>query len=461
MLNWSISDGKGESMIEAVQKETDIYLSNFAQLERELADEEPAWLRRVRKAAILRYFELGFPTRKQEEWKYTEVRPIARIPFKPAQYELDGLTADKLNQLTFGNLQCPRLVFVNGHYSAELSSLEGLPDPVEVHSLAQVLKEDPDSIEPYLTRYADYENHPFIALNTAFIQDGAFVYIPKGQVLKEPIHLLYFSTAPEEAAVAYPRNLIVLEGNNQAVILESYVGLGERKYFTNLVTEIVAGENAIADHYKLQQESREAFHIATLQVHQDRSSSVRTFNVTLGGALTRNEVNVVLDGEGADCALDGLYLISGRQHVDNHTRLEHAKPHCDSREIYKGILDEKATAVFHGRIVVQPGAQKTDSKQTNNNLLLSDEALINTKPQLEIYANDVKCTHGATIGQLDQDALFYLCSRGIDKATARSLLIYAFASEVVNRIKVESVRVELDKYLFSWLPKGHLVKEAV
>ena len=273
--------------------------------------------------------------------------------------------------------------------------------------------------------------------------------------------MLYLSTAAEEAVVLHPRNLILVECNSQVTLVESYVGLREGVYFTNAVTEIVAAENAVVDHYKLHHESKKAFHIATMQVHQDRSSSVRTFNATLGGALTRNEVNVVLDGEGADCALEGLYLISGRQHVDNHTRLEHAKPNCDSREIYKGILDEKASGVFHGRIVVLPGAQKTDSKQTNNNLLLSDEALINTKPQLEIYANDVKCTHGATIGQLDQNALFYMRSRGIDKTTARSLLIYAFANQVVSRIKVEAVRNELDNYLFSWLPEGHLLQAAV
>ncbi|MCH8319816.1 MAG: Fe-S cluster assembly protein SufD, partial [Acidobacteria bacterium] len=284
---------------------------------------------------------------------------------------------------------------------------------------------------------------------------------PRGEVIQEPIHLLFLSTAAEEAVAVHPRNLILVDSNSQVTIVESYIGLHKGVYFTNSVTEIVAAENAVVDHYKLHQESKKAFHIATLQVHQDRSSSVRTFNATLGGKLTRNEVNVVLDGEGAECNLDGLYLISGSQHVDNHTRLEHAKPHCDSREMYKGILDEKATGVFHGRIVVLPGAQKTDSKQTNNNLLLSDEALINTKPQLEIYANDVKCTHGATIGQLDPDALFYLRSRGIDKITARSLLIYAFASQVVNRIKVDLVRTELDDYLFSWLPAGHLVREAI
>ncbi len=450
-------------MIEATQakKDTDPYLSSFAQLQKELEGKQPPWLQQIRQAAISRFSDLGFPTSRQEEWKYTKVDPIRRTLFRPAAYEPNGLTTERLTGLTFCNLQCPRLVFLNGHYSAELSSLKGLPKTVQVKSVAGVLEQDPDLVKPHLTQHARYEDHPFVALNTALIQDGALVHVPKGEVIQEPIHLLFLSTSAEEAVAVHPRNLILVEGNSQVTIVESYIGLHQGVYFTNSVTEIVAAENTVVDHYKLHQESKKAFHIATLQVYQDRSSNVRTFNATLGGELTRNEVNVVLDGEGAECHLDGLYLISGTQHVDNHTRLEHAKPHCDSREIYKGILDEKATGVFHGRIVVRPGAQKTDSKQTNNNLLLSDGALINTKPQLEIYADDVKCTHGATIGQLDPDALFYLRSRGIDRTTARSLLIYAFASQVVNRLKVDLVRTELDDYLFSWLPEGHLVREAV
>ena len=448
-------------VIEVATNETDSYLSGFAQLERESEGKIPSWLQRHRKSASLRFSELGFPTPKVEEWKYTDVATIAHTSFCPAQYELNGLQVSQLNQLTFGNLNCPRLVFVNGFYSPELSSPQDLPAEVQVRSLAEVLEKEPDLVEPYLARHAKYDEHAFVALNTASIRDGAFVWVPPGTVLPEPIHLLYLSTAGEEPVVAHPRNLIVIGRDSQAAILEGYVGLQNRSYFTNLVTEIVAGENSVVDHYKLHQESKEAFHISTLQLYQGRGSSLRTFNVTLGGRLTRNEVNAVLDGEGCECALDGLYLLSGRQHVDNHTRLEHAKPHCDSREIYKGILDGKSSGVFHGRIVVRPGAQKTDSKQTNNNLLLSDEALVNSKPQLEIYADDVKCTHGATIGQLDEDSLFYLRCRGIDRKTARSLLIYAFASEVINRIKVDSVRIELDDYLFDWLPRGHLVREAV
>ncbi|MEE2839318.1 MAG: Fe-S cluster assembly protein SufD [Acidobacteriota bacterium] len=434
------------------------FAGSFACLE---CSQELQWLQAIRQAAMERFSELGFPNSRQEEWKYTKVDFTRKKTFEAAPANPNGLTADRLAQLTFGNLDCPRLVFVNGHYSQELSSLQEVSSQIQVQSLSEVLRENPERAKPHLTQYAGYQDHAFVALNTAFIQDGAFVHIPEGKRIHQPIHLLFLSTAPGETTISHPRNLIILDDNSQATILESYVGLSPRAYFTNSVTEIAVGENANLDHYKLQRESEEAFHIATLQIHQGRSSKARAFDVTLGGVLTRNEVNGVLAGAGAECALDGLYLVSGGQHVDNHTRLEHAKPHCDSREAYKGILDGQATGVFHGRIVVQPEAQRTDSKQTNNNLLLSDDAVINTKPQLEIYADDVKCTHGATIGQLDEDALFYLRSRGIGTAMARSLLIYAFATQVTDGIRVETVRAAINDHLFSWLPQGQLIKEAV
>jgi Fe-S cluster assembly protein SufD len=261
--------------------------------------------------------------------------------------------------------------------------------------------------------------------------------------------------------MSHPRNLFIADTNSQASIVESYVGLDGASYLTNAVTEIVLGENAVVNHYKLEQESSEGFHVATLQIHQERSTTFRDFSISLGGALVRNDLNVKLDGEGAECALDGFYLARGRQHVDNHTRIEHARPHGTSREFYKGILDERARAVFDGRISVRPGAQKTDARQTNKNLLLSTEALVNTTPRLEIFADDVKCSHGATIGQLDADAIFYLRSRGIDLETARHLLTYAFATDILSRIKIEAIRTELECMLLLRLPQGEAVMEGI
>jgi Fe-S cluster assembly protein SufD len=349
---------------------------------------------------------------------------------------------------------------------------------VKAGSLAAAWGTDPASIELHLARHASYHDHAFVALNSAFMKDGAFVYVPKGKVVERPIHLLFVSTRPAStglsagpstglrtgfdsaqdrpgtAVVSHPRNLIVADDGSQAMIVESYVGVGTNVYLTNVVTEIVGGKNAVIDYYKLQRENEEAFHIATVQAHLDRSSNFSSHSIDLGGALVRNDLNATLDGEGIECTLDGLYMVTGRQHVDNHTRIDHVKPHCSSRELYKGLLDGKSRGVFNGKIYVHKAAQKTDAKQTNKNLLLSEGATINTKPQLEIYADDVKCTHGSTIGQLDQDAVFYLRSRGLDLATARNLLTYAFASEMVGRIKVEPVRAQIENLLVTRLRNG-------
>lgn len=448
-------------MIETVTNEKEIYPLNLAQSGKDLTATGPVWLRRLRSQACDRLAEEGFPSVRDEDWKYTNIAPIARIPFQPARYELDGLTPDALDGVPFSDLRCHRFVFVDGHHAAELSSIGPLSDGIKVLSLARVLKDAPELAEPYLGRYARLEGHAFNALNTAFMRDGAFVYVPKGKLAEELIHLVFLSTARRPAVVSHPRNLIVVEGNSQVTIVESYIGIGSEVYFTNPVTEIIAEEYAVVDHYKLQFESQAAFHVATLQFQQGRSSSVRSSSIALGGSLVRENLSAVLGGEGAECSLNGLYLVTGRQHIDNHTRIEHAKPHCNSRELYKGILDGRSRGVFHGRILVQKDAQKTDSKQTNNNLLLSDEALINTKPQLEIYADDVKCTHAATIGQLDRDAIFYLRSRGIGAKAAQSLLVYAFASEMIECIKVGALRAQLDGFLRNWLPRGEFVKEAV
>jgi len=302
---------------------------------------------------------------------------------------------------------------------------------------------------------------PFVALNTAFFADGAYLELPRGVVLERPVELVFLSTgAGAVPSVAHLRNLIVLGEASQATVVETYAGRSGI-YFTNVVTEVAAGPAAVLDHYKLQRESRDAFHMATFQLHGDRDGNLSSHSISLGGGLVRNDVNTVLDGSGIECILNGLYLADGRQLVDHHMRVEHAKPHCASHELFKGILDGKARSVFNGLIYVHPGAQKTDAKQSNRNLLLSADAIANSNPQLEIFADDVRCTHGSTVGQLDADAIFYLRSRGIGEDAARSLLTYAFASDIVQRIKVEPLRRHLEEFLFARLPRGEVVRQAV
>ncbi len=444
-----------------VDQEQDMYVLQFERLEKRLAGGDRAWLSPIRKAAIARFAELGFPTTRQEEWRYTNVAPIAHTDFEPAGADGPELSIHKISAFTFDDDNCSRLVFVNGRWAPQLSSIRPMPGGVKVCSLATALDADTRLVEPYLARHAGYQDQPFTALNTAFVEDGAFVHLPKGSVVDEPIHLLFVSTTTDHPVVTHPRILIVADAGSQATIVETYAGIGTGTYFTNAVTELVANPNAIIDHYKIEREVETAFHIGTLQVHQFRDSNVSSHVVSLGGALTRNDINAVLDGEGCDCTLNGLYMLRGTQHVDNHLRVEHVKPHCDSREFFKGVLDDRSRGIFTGRIVVHKDAQKTDAKQTNMNLLLSEEALADSKPQLEIFADDVKCTHGATIGQVDADAIFYLRSRGISEEAARSLLVYAFAGESLARVRVAPLRKRLEELIFARLPQGQLLREAV
>ena len=447
--------------METVSHEKDLYFAHFERLRQSL-HQEPSWMTQRRRKAIQYFSDHGFPSPRDEEWKYTDVAPVGRIPFQPASNGQAQITRAQVDRLPFADIQCPRLVFVNGFFSASLSSLDGLPEGVWAGNLQSGLAAFPELMETHLGRYGDYETstNVFDALNQACAADGAFLHVRSGTVLREPLHVLFLTADAEQPAVTHPRNLIVAESNSQARVVETYLSLSGEVHFTNPVTELVAGDNATLEHYKLVSENFSAFHIGALHGYQSRDSHLSTHSLTLGGRLVRNNLTAVLDGTGADCSLRGLYLLRDQQHVDNHTKLDHAQPHGSSRELYKGILDERATGVFHGRILVRPGAQKTDSKQTNNNLLLSNQALVNTKPQLEIYADDVKCTHGATIGQIDKDALFYLRSRGIDEKAARSLLIYAFASDMVAPMAVETLRKQLDAYLFQQLPSGDLVREA-
>jgi Fe-S cluster assembly protein SufD len=426
----------------------DHYLEVFGRFEKELEADEGSPLHRLRESAIGRFAELGFPTAHDEEWRFTNIAPLTRLSFQQASASLpQNLRLPTLEQLTFGNCDCHRLVFVNGALTPQLS--ETSTSGFECKSLRDSLRENPQSVEPHLAKYADYDDHALVALNTAFLDDGAFIRIPKNAVVEKPIHLIFVSAGSSAPVMAHPRILFVAEPNSQATIIESYVSLDSHIVFVNAVTEIVLEENAGIDHYKIELENRQTFHVATLQVQQSRSSRFSSHSITIGGALARNDINAVLDGEGCESTLNGLYMATDKQLIDNHTRIDHAKPHCTSHELYKGILDGQARGVFNGKIYVHQDAQKTDAKQTNKTLLLSEDAVINTKPQLEILADDVKCTHGATVGQLAEEAIFYLRSRGIGREDARSLLTFAFANDIIGRIKVEPVRRHLEEMLLA------------
>lgn len=426
----------------------------FKNMESQTLDSGPEGLSSLRKDAMQHFAELGFPTTKDEAWLHTNVSAIANTTFCQAT-KLDGVVdAATLERESFAGSGFFRLVFVNGFFSSDLSDTKELDGKVTAISLADALKQQPKIVMAHLAQYADYKSHPFAALNTALMEDGAFIHIPKGVVLDKPIQLLFITVPSDEPIVVHPRVLIIADESSQATVLESYVGLGEQVYFTNAVTEIVLGESAVIDHYKVQRESINAYHISTMQLNQQRSSNGASHVTSLGGDIVRNNINVVLDGEGCDCNLSGLYIPSGKQHIDNHLLVDHAKAHCDSREFFKGILNDDAHAVFTGRIIVRKDAQKTDGKQTNRNLLLSDTSRVDTNPQLEIFADDVKCTHGATIGQLDDEALFYLNARGISSEVAKSLLIYAFAAEILDEIKIEEVRDQVRDILLDKLPQG-------
>jgi len=439
-------------------QEKNHYLQSFARFERRAAGNGPRWLHSIRQAAIERFAELGFPTTKDEDWKFTDLTPLTRSLFK---FPEDGrVTPTSLQLESFGlsGSVSNRLVFVNGRYSAKFSVVHpvGARPEVKVTRLGEALASEPGLVEEYLARQADYRQDAFTALNTAFMEEGAVISIPKGVVLEAPIQVLYVSMATKEPMIIQPRNLIVMGENSQASVVEHYVSLNGGVYFTNAVTEAVVGENSVLSHYRIEQESRQAFNISTLRVQQHRSSSVSCHAFLMGGSLVRNNVHPVLAGEGCDCLINGLWTSNGQQHIDNYMRVEHLSPHGTSRQLYKGILDGQSRGVFHGRIVVHKAAQKTDAKQTNRNLLLSDDAQIDTKPQLEIYADDVKCTHAATIGQIDEEALFYLRSRGIDAESAQAVLLLAFASESLERMKEEPVRRYLEELVRQWLPQGSL-----
>ncbi|HEX8810913.1 MAG TPA: Fe-S cluster assembly protein SufD, partial [Terracidiphilus sp.] len=424
----------GKNNVITPTQKSENYLESFSEFEKLAARRALPWLRRLRRDAFVRFCEAGFPTTHDEDWRFTNVSAIAQTPFRLARPGRDQRSQQELEPYRIAGVAC-QLVFVNGCFARELSLLGALPDGVRVGSLGEEISNRPEAIEPHLGRYLDSSRDAFCALNTAFMEDGAYVRIPRGALVETPICLLFISTTDNAPSMSHPRNLIVAEEDSQATIVEDYVSLGGGAVFCNTATELVAGDRTVLSHYRIESEHEEAFNISTLHIQQGRSANVVSHSVLLGGALVRNNVHPVLAGEGGECLINGLFFGDGRQHLDNYMLVEHASPRCGSRQFYNGILDGHARGVFHGRIIVHPDAQKTDAKQTNRNLLLSDDAQIDTKPQLEIYADDVKCTHGATIGQIEGDALFYLRSRGIDEASARKLLLFAFAHECLDRMK--------------------------
>jgi Fe-S cluster assembly protein SufD len=424
------------------------YLSSFPNRS------ESGWMRDLRKASLEKFAVQGFPSTRHEEWKYTDVRPILELGAQLCERpHLNGLASSGVAEFAIPGLHGHRLVFVNGHFAPELSDIQEMPQGVTFGSLAEHIAHDSELVQEHLNQYVvKTAPTPFVDLNTAFLQDGAFLHVPQGIEIDEPIHLLFLSK-PESATESHVRNLVLIGAQARVTLVEHYASTHDAPYFTNSVTEIVVGKNARVEHTKLQMESPLAFHVASTQVQQERDVVFSSHNFDFGGRIVRNTSSAVMGGENIECTMNGLYLIAGDQHVDNHTAMDHAMPHCNSYEVYTGVLDDKARGVFNGKIFVRRDAQKTDAKQSNRNLLLSNEALVNTKPQLEIFADDVKCTHGATIGQLDEDAEFYLRARGIPKEQAHGLLVLAFASEVLEGVEDPSLRAFLENEITTRLAK--------
>ncbi len=438
----------------------------------ETASRPPKWLPPLREAGIASFADQGFPTLHDEDWRFTNVAPIVKLPFHLAgKAAVNGAESKVIDESAFARLPGHRLVFVNGFFSAELSSIQPVSGGARIESLAAALGcgagilpanrlEACATIENHLGQHAHTANNAFAALNQAFFSDGAFIFVPAGVKVAEPVSLIYISSAKRSGEAILPRNLIVAEADSKLTVVESYISTANVAYLTNAVTELIAGDNAVVEHIKLQDEAPDAFHIATIAGEFGRASNVRVHSFALGAKLSRTNIRTKLAGEGLECILNGLYLTRGEQLADHHMIVEHAQPHCASHEYFNGILDDKSKGVFHGRIYVHQIAQKTDAKQTNKNLLLSDDATADTKPQLEIYADDVKCTHGATIGQLNDESIFYLRARGIPKKTARRMLIHAFAGEIIERVQCEPARGVIDRLVWDRLEANpHLTEK--
>lgn len=424
----------------------DQFLDEYEKFENAQEGSTPKWLKALRNSGIAHFAELGFPTIKNEEWRNTNVAPIADLPFNPQILKTQSqLRIEDFAHYSQAGIGAHEFVFVDGHYSPRLSKPGKLPDGVLICSFAEAIKEHSSLIEKYVGKSVASSDNGFIALNTAFIQDGIVIHIPPHLRVENPIHIL-FITAGETGAAIQPRNLFVAESGSDATVLESHICCGcDKPTLKNCVTEIFVESNARLEHIKIQDECKESYHIATIQAELAPDSRFINHSTALGAQLSRHNIHLHLNGKNIDALLFGLYALEENQHCDHHTLVDHRKPHCDSHEYYHGILGDQSRGVFNGKIFVHQEAQKTDAKQTNRAILLSREATLNAKPQLEIFADDVKCTHGATVGEMNEAAIHYLRCRGISEQKARIMLIQAFAMEIIDHIEDETLRTHVGR----------------
>ena len=435
-------------MVTELVKSDNQYITAFRSV-RELSPTAP-WLELVRSGAIDRFEQIGFPTVRDEEFKYTNLASLTKESFQPAFSSVDVVANPE--RFAYPETAGAHLVVVNGFLRDDLSTRNGMDDVVAIDLFSAVEDARYNKIaRKYLARNANYHDNGLKALNTAFLQSGVFLWIPKNVKLETPLQITFLSDATAAKSASFPRLLVVAEENSSATLIESFVSNGDESHFTNAIAEIVLKDGARLEHYRLQDENRSAYHAGATAAELGRASSYDATSINFGAQLARHDVSVVMDHEGAECWVDGLYVVGANQHTDTHSVIDHKQPNCTSHQLYKGILDGNARAVFNGKIFVREGAQKTDAMQTNKNLLLSSQARVDTKPQLEIYADDVKCAHGAAVGQIDEEELFYLQARGLNPELSRSLLTYGFAEEVIGKIKIESIRSQLDEAVLTQL----------
>ena len=411
---------------------------------------QAAWVKERRDAAARRFADVGFPTTRNEDWRFTNITPIAETTFVPAA----GSFVQAASLVAAVNVPgAVRLAIVNGQFAAGLSDLSAMPKGIRIAGLRDGARDGTDGLEQHLATVFNLDAHPLAALNTAHLDDGVAIFVTPGAVVETPMHIVTVTGGDGQVVAAHPRVLVVAGANSQVRIAHTYVGAKDDVYFNNAVVEVVVNEGAIVDYYTDQRESERAYHIANIQAHVAAKGVFNSHAFSTGARIQRHDVGIALKGEGADCTMNGVYLADGDRLMDTHTSLDHAMPHCTSHELYKGILAGKARAVFNGRIIVRLDAQKTDAKQTNRALLLSDDATINSNPQLEIFADDVKCTHGAAVGQLDEESMFYLQARGLTRIEARDMLLHAFAGEVLEGLKIPALREQIETNFFAALSR--------